>query len=606
MLKLSDSIVVCIEPGYSSKFSRAGGKRLMHILRMCLMGGAEVSMFTMVPLSGERGEIVQGVPVRSFCANGEKSLLAFKFCLRAYKALKAMRLERPQKKLVLYYSAGLRPRLLFWYCVAKKLRAPLIGELNEFPPAVINGYSALRRKAEEYLVRFLDAGVIMTKNLQTYYEKIACKGFSDILLPMTVDSRPFEEEKRPNPFGFDYIAYTGCMTRLGGGVDILVNAFSLLATEFPDIHLVLMGGADKNLAKKLLSAVSSKIASRIHIFNERVDAADIPMCLKNAKILAALPLPTKQQEGCFPTKLGEYLACGIPTVISQVGNPAHCLEDGNQVFFVPPDNASATAEVMRRILKDYKSAMVVAREGQAYAKRSFDFSNYANELGSWMKGVLEQIDTRRNMRYGFRMAIHAGLCKMSTKVHRIFQRIYSRMICLFWGIDAGKGVLFNGPVFVRTRNNRQVSLGENVRFNSTIRSNAVGLTNPTIIDVRFGGKIKVGDRSGFSAVVLSSKSYICIGRDVYVGGNVRIFDHDFHPLKPEDRRCPIPSTRIRSCPIVIGDEVFIGTNAIILKGTRIGDRSIIAAGSVVFGLDIPPDSMVRGNPAVICGRRHDK
>ena len=55
--------------------------------------------------------------------------------------------------------------------------------------------------------------------------------------------------------------------------------------------------------------------------------------------------------------------------------------------------------------------------------------------------------------------------------------------------------------------------------------------------------------------------------------------------------------------IVIGDDVFIGTNAIILKGTKIGNRSVVAAGSVVFGLDIPPDSLVRGNPAVIVKRQ---
>ena len=58
-------------------------------------------------------------------------------------------------------------------------------------------------------------------------------------------------------------------------------------------------------------------------------------------------------------------------------------------------------------------------------------------------------------------------------------------------------------------------------------------------------------------------------------------------------------SNIRSKRIVIGDDVFIGTNAIILKGTQIGDRSIIAAGSVVMGLKIPPDSMVKGNPARI-------
>ena len=55
--------------------------------------------------------------------------------------------------------------------------------------------------------------------------------------------------------------------------------------------------------------------------------------------------------------------------------------------------------------------------------------------------------------------------------------------------------------------------------------------------------------------------------------------------------------------VIIGNDVFIGTNAIILKGTHIGDRSVVAAGSVVFGLEVPPDSIVKGNPAKVLSRR---
>jgi maltose O-acetyltransferase len=54
----------------------------------------------------------------------------------------------------------------------------------------------------------------------------------------------------------------------------------------------------------------------------------------------------------------------------------------------------------------------------------------------------------------------------------------------------------------------------------------------------------------------------------------------------------------RIARVVIGDRVFVGAGAIILPGTRIGDDSIVGAGAVVRG-DIPPGSMVIGNPAKI-------
>lgn len=55
---------------------------------------------------------------------------------------------------------------------------------------------------------------------------------------------------------------------------------------------------------------------------------------------------------------------------------------------------------------------------------------------------------------------------------------------------------------------------------------------------------------------------------------------------------------------MIGDDVFIGTNCIILKGVTIGARSIIAAGSVVTK-SIPADCIAGGNPAKIIRRNSE-
>jgi acetyltransferase-like isoleucine patch superfamily enzyme len=53
---------------------------------------------------------------------------------------------------------------------------------------------------------------------------------------------------------------------------------------------------------------------------------------------------------------------------------------------------------------------------------------------------------------------------------------------------------------------------------------------------------------------------------------------------------------IKSSPVKIGDDVFIGANALILKGVTIGDRAIVGAGSVV-ARDAPEDEVWAGNPA---------
>ena len=170
------------------------------------------------------------------------------------------------------------------------------------------------------------------------------------------------------------------------------------------------------------------------------------------------------------------------------------------------------------------------------------------------------------------------------------------------GVKHGKRLRFQGKTIIRTRHVGEIVLGEGVVFNAQGSTNLVGLTGPTILDTLGGGQIKVGDNSGFSSVVLSSCSSITIGSHVKVGGNVRIFDHDFHSLEANYRCTAEDRNHVRSKPVTIGDDCFIGTNAIILKGTHLGPRTIVAAGSVVFGLDVPADSMLKGNPARLIER----
>ena len=123
-----------------------------------------------------------------------------------------------------------------------------------------------------------------------------------------------------------------------------------------------------------------------------------------------------------------------------------------------------------------------------------------------------------------------------------------------------------------------------------------------------GGKIEIGSNCYIGeGTRIWSQASIWIGNDVLISHLVDIHDTDGHPIDADDRVLDgrsilqgqgyLTPTKTASAPIVIGDRVWIGFKASILKGVRIGEGAIVAAGAMVTR-DVPPFTVVAGNPAV--------
>lgn len=107
------------------------------------------------------------------------------------------------------------------------------------------------------------------------------------------------------------------------------------------------------------------------------------------------------------------------------------------------------------------------------------------------------------------------------------------------------------------------------------------------IRVRRGGTLVIGNdvSIGSNSMVVCHDS-ITIGSNVQIAANVQIFDHD-HDFRTKSG---IKAGKYRNTPIVVGNNVWIGCNSVILRGTVIGDNVVIAAGSIVKGT-VPNDSI---------------
>ena len=107
-------------------------------------------------------------------------------------------------------------------------------------------------------------------------------------------------------------------------------------------------------------------------------------------------------------------------------------------------------------------------------------------------------------------------------------------------------------------------------------------------------RITLGDLVAVNnGLLIIAAESVEIGDGCLIGGGVQILDFDAHGVAPGERRTSIG----RVAPVVLGKNVWVGNGAIILKGTRIGDDSIVAAGAVVAGGEFPGGVIIAGNPA---------
>lgn len=196
--------------------------------------------------------------------------------------------------------------------------------------------------------------------------------------------------------------------------------------------------------------------------------------------------------------------------------------------------------------------------------------------------------------------------KLFPKIYRLSstlrQKIYPSINRLFFsslGVRYGKNMIVLSRIYGVGKG--KISIGDNFYFTSgdaanPISSNLRGAIFTDCPDAR----ILIGDNVGMSSTRMWIHDSLTIGNNVNIGACVLIIDTDCHEMDYRVRNHSLPPSGmdgqyVKSAPITIEDDVWIGAHSIILKGVTIGARSVIGAGSVVTK-SIPADCIAAGNP----------
>jgi acetyltransferase-like isoleucine patch superfamily enzyme len=180
--------------------------------------------------------------------------------------------------------------------------------------------------------------------------------------------------------------------------------------------------------------------------------------------------------------------------------------------------------------------------------------------------------------------------------HRIITYLYLR----YHGVETKYGYcrLVGFPIISMVKGSR-IIIEDKVTIVSKTKGNIAGINNRSLIatiDKTAIITLKYG--SGISGAKMVSAIGIELGEYSGLGANSTIYDTDFHPVEGGDRRKQKSIHDAESKKVIIGEDVLVGANAIILKGTIILNNVIVGAGSVVSGRTLESNSIYAGNPVI--------
>lgn len=169
-----------------------------------------------------------------------------------------------------------------------------------------------------------------------------------------------------------------------------------------------------------------------------------------------------------------------------------------------------------------------------------------------------------------------------------------------------KKVVFEGKIFL----NFKSGIFGNKRREQVVLGKNVVLTGWLIVERE--GKIKIGDYTLINErTIIRAMESVEIGSFTMISSDVYVQDNNSHSIYVADRRRDILASEIFGgigqdaagrdpvCgPVKIGNDVWVGRRAMIMKGVTIGDGAIIAAGAIITH-DVPMNAIAAGNPARI-------
>jgi glycosyltransferase involved in cell wall biosynthesis len=279
---------------------------------------------------------------------------------------------------VLFYATEAWDEL-FLFVFLKMMKISIIRDCSEIPSFIRDERKALKIHTFflRLRVKMYNDLIVISDHLNSFYSAIFPKK-RIFQIPILVDMDRFTNIEAKEHAG-KIITYVGSMGGNKDGLQNLIEAMALVNKNNKNTHLHLVGSASEDDMSRLKNKVKKSGLENTISFLGKRNADEIPAILSNSDLLVLARPDNEQAKAGFPTKLGEYLACAKPIVITITGEIPKYLKHNVSAYLAKPGDVSDFAEKVVFALSDENSA-AIGKKGYEVANNNFNYQLYGKKI----------------------------------------------------------------------------------------------------------------------------------------------------------------------------------------------------------------------------------
>lgn len=294
------------------------------------------------------------------------------------------------RSLLIYYAAVNTPAIILRVTSWLK-KSRFIKEESEHPSVYAKSNNAVSAWVFSLIhYDLFDGLLLMTNPLIEYFRNERHFGKPILHVPMSVDVERFQLDNIPKK---KHILYCGELNDEKDGVGVLIKAFAMIAADYPDYLLLLIGSASNSEKLEHYHKMVRDLAITDRVlFLGKKSNDDMPIYLLEASVLV-LPRPASiQAQHGFPTKLGEYLASGNPVIVTAVGEIPKYLNDGVNAYIAEPGSVESLVGKFKELMKDKTSALAIGLNGKKTALQYFNNRIQTGDILNFHKKLITCVE----------------------------------------------------------------------------------------------------------------------------------------------------------------------------------------------------------------------